>query len=662
MEEAISFPQGEIRAAKQPKKPKAFNGTVTPNKAPRQGKNKAFNATVQAPKGQGTKAPRQDVKQATVAVPTTGNTKKVQGKNVQQAGEVQAPQPDQKKKKKQFDGTVAVRDDDDQILDNSDTDVDVSSDAGDSSVSADVGDAGGSDTDVSTPDNELPDDTEAREDDQQGDDQDADQQAPKATSDGVVEGYPIVFNSLSQDLGGFKETVDPEALQGVSFDGVMLLANHDYSQPLAKYPDTLQLDIDEHGLHMKAELDLSVSYARDAYQNVINGNQASMSFRFDIADGIGDEFLRADDGSVIRHITKISQLFEVSIVTVPAYASANVSTGAEKQAVRSYEKFLQQEKGANRMYTKVENGLNNSETRSFENYIRSRGEKRDGLTSQNANMVIPDEIVLPILELKQSKLNLAKLTNQKQVGTSYGNYPIASDLSNSPLADYTEGEELPDDDEELFTNVEWRVHDFATKIKLSNDLIEDSKVDIIGEVKKQLRAKVDATDNKHILDLLNGKDAAGKDNFVHMQAAGFDELKDAFNEKLEPQLDKGFIMNQSAFNYLDKIKDDRGDFVLQRDPAEKSEWLLLGAPVQVVPNRLLPNNADGTFPIFVGDFTEALVTFRRSDVEAQWDKFDFASQGLSVLLRADYEIANPKAAAVISLGQADATTTTTKKA
>ena len=47
--------------------------------------------------------------------------------------------------------------------------------------------------------------------------------------DMVIEGYAIIFNSLSDDLGGFREIVAPNALDGVNVSDVKCLINHDFS-------------------------------------------------------------------------------------------------------------------------------------------------------------------------------------------------------------------------------------------------------------------------------------------------------------------------------------------------------------------------------------------------------------------------------------------------
>lgn len=110
-----------------------------------------------------------------------------------------------------------------------------------------------------------------------------------------------------------------------------------------------------------------------------------------------------------------------------------------------------------------------------------------------------------------------------------------------------------------------------------------------------------------------------------------------------------FIVNQSGFNYLDTLKDSEGRYLLQPNPTAPSGFSLLGAPVALISDKVLANNSDGSFPVLCGDISQAVAVFRRNQVTAQWDKFDQFSQGLSVIVRNDYEVISKNAVINISL-------------
>ncbi|MBM6940164.1 phage major capsid protein [Lactobacillus coleohominis] len=467
------------------------------------------------------------------------------------------------------------------------------------------------------------------------------QNSPKKLS-----GYAIVWNTPSKDLGGFKEVVSPDALKGVDLSNVLMLNDHDYTQVLASVKaGTLKLTPDDKGLHFDATLP-DTTTANDVFANVKAGNLDSCSFSFDVDDG-SDKWEKDDQGNITRTINQIKDLFDVSVVAVPAYDSTNVDAdNSDNQNVnvntRSYENFI---KGENKKMTEKTIIDNNekTETRSFEDFIRSHGEMRDGLKTSGATAVIPQEVVTPVLELKNSKYNLAQYATVKTVSAGSGHYPIAKRNNTAVLATKEELADIADVDANMFEDVQFDVKTRAGKIALSNEIVEDSAVDIVGEVKNQLQKLVDNTDNQNIMKVLTSN------TFKKENATTTDDLKKIFNVELDPALNKMWLVNQSGFNYLDTLKDSEGRYLLQPNPTAASGFSLFGAPVVMISDTVMPNNTDGSFPMIAGDISEAVAVFRRNQVTAQWDKFDQFAQGLSVIVRSDYEPISSDAAINVSL-------------
>lgn len=461
-----------------------------------------------------------------------------------------------------------------------------------------------------------------------------------------LSGYAIVWNTPSKDLGGFKEVVSPDALKGVDLSNVLMLNDHDYTQVLASVKaGTLKLTPDDKGLHFDATLP-DTTTANDVFANVKAGNLDSCSFSFDVDDG-SDKWEKDDQGNITRTINQIKDLFDVSVVAVPAYDSTNVDAdNSDNQNVnvntRSYENFI---KGENKKMTEKTIIDNNekTETRSFEDFIRSHGEMRDGLKTSGATAVIPQEVVTPVLELKNSKYNLAQYATVKTVSAGSGHYPIAKRNNTAVLATKEELADIADADANMFEDVPFDVKTRAAKIALSNEVVDDSAVDIVAEVKNQLQKLVDNTDNQNIMKVLTSS------TFKKETATSTDDLKKIFNVELDPALNKMWIVNQSGFNYLDTLKDSEGRYLLQPNPTAASGFSLFGAPVVMISDAVMPNNTDGSFPMIAGDISEAVAVFRRNQVTAQWDKFDQFAQGLSVIVRSDYEPISSDAAINVSL-------------
>lgn len=454
-----------------------------------------------------------------------------------------------------------------------------------------------------------------------------------------IEGYAIVFNEPSKVLDDFTEIIQPQALNGVDLSEVLLLADHDYGKPLASVKaNTLQLDIDDKGLHFVAQLDEQVSYAKDVFQNIQNGCISSMSFRFDVADG-GDQFTEDEQGNITRTIVQIQNLYEVSTVTIPAYDSSSVDT-------RSYEKFIddkkqKENKGATKkMAEKTVIKPEETETRSFEDYIRTRGEKRDGLTTDGNGVIIPKEVVTPIFQSKVSSNKLADYVTVKQVSVGQGSYPISSNDPSKVLATKEELAQMGDVDAGI-KGVDFATKTRAGKVFLSSELLDDNAINFKAEVQAQLQKLVDNTDNSQILTLLKSLTA--------QTAKSLDDVKQLKNTKLDPSLTPAVIVNQSGFNWLDTLKDNEGRYMLTTDVQAPTGKALFGLPVVELADSVLPNAAAGKFPIFIGDLAETIALFRRNQVVVNWQQFDSYSQGLAVVVRNDYKFINQDATVAITV-------------
>jgi len=138
----------------------------------------------------------------------------------------------------------------------------------------------------------------------------------------VVIGHAAVFNSLSEDLGGFREKIQPGAFDDVLDNDVRAYFNHDPNFLLGRVSaGTLRLGVDEKGL--RYELDLpNTSAGRDLKENMRLGNITQSSFAFTLGKD-GDSWERNEEGNDIRIIHKVDRLYDVSPVSLPAYPSAD---------------------------------------------------------------------------------------------------------------------------------------------------------------------------------------------------------------------------------------------------------------------------------------------------------------------------------------------------
>lgn len=152
---------------------------------------------------------------------------------------------------------------------------------------------------------------------------------PDTPNEVTLRGHAAVFNSLSQDLGGFKEMIEPGAFRGAlrSNPDVRLLFNHDPNYVLARTASgTLELREDATGLHVFARVDRRVSWVDDLRTSMQRGDIDQMSFAFTVREG-GDDWAATGDGVIVRTILAdgVENLFDTSIVTYPAYERTEVA-------------------------------------------------------------------------------------------------------------------------------------------------------------------------------------------------------------------------------------------------------------------------------------------------------------------------------------------------
>jgi HK97 family phage prohead protease len=161
-----------------------------------------------------------------------------------------------------------------------------------------------------------------------------------------VEGYALVFNSESRDLGGIIEVIDSHALDGVLPNSdVMCWLNHDSSRgalarrrgenvPQSAVGNSLELEIDDIGLRYAFDAP-DTALGNELIEGLKRGDINQSSFAFTVKE---DTWERLDDGMVLRTINKIERLYDVSPVYDPAYYGTSVELDR-----RGYDELLERE-------------------------------------------------------------------------------------------------------------------------------------------------------------------------------------------------------------------------------------------------------------------------------------------------------------------------------
>lgn len=280
----------------------------------------------------------------------------------------------------------------------------------------------------------------------------------------------------------------------------------------------------------------------------------------------------------------------------------------------------------------------------------SEGNDEDG------GLTVPKDIKTKIKELRRSEDALETLVNVEHVTTNSGSRVIEREADQTPFDNVDEAAEFPDVSTPQFENVKYKIKKKGGILKVTQELLSDTAENIMNYLKKWIAKKAKATRNFMIIEKIK-EICKG----LEVTVTGLDSIKDIFNVMLDPAIALGAVVvtNQSGFNFLDKLKDEKGNYILQKDPTQPTRCLLFGAyPVKVLSNKTL-KNIDGKAPIICGDLKEAITIFDRETltidisnlVAGMWER---DQTGIKVRERLDIQTVDADA---VVMGLAEVSTT-----
>ena len=153
-----------------------------------------------------------------------------------------------------------------------------------------------------------------------------------ASGELYISGYFSVFNSNYEIWPGATESIADTAFDDALADDIRCLIDHETRLVLGRNKaGTLVLKVDSRGLWGEVKINPNDQDAMNLYERVKRGDVDQCSFGFDILD---EEF--KDKGDSVHWTIKRVKLYEVSVVTFPAYTETSVS--ARKAQLKEIEK------------------------------------------------------------------------------------------------------------------------------------------------------------------------------------------------------------------------------------------------------------------------------------------------------------------------------------
>lgn len=155
----------------------------------------------------------------------------------------------------------------------------------------------------------------------------------------IVSGYATTFNQpyelYRSSWDGYTyivlEQVDPKAFDDCDMSDVIMQYNHEGRVFARTSNGTMELDPDEHGLHVRANLG-GTEIGRQLYEEIEGGYTDKMSFGFRVGKDKREETEERDEDNgtttvtILRTILTVSKLYDVSAVSIPANDGTSISS------------------------------------------------------------------------------------------------------------------------------------------------------------------------------------------------------------------------------------------------------------------------------------------------------------------------------------------------
>ena len=291
-------------------------------------------------------------------------------------------------------------------------------------------------------------------------------------------------------------------------------------------------------------------------------------------------------------------------------------------------------KGNNNMQIDPNKKQETTEVRDFIHYLKTAEKRANGITTTEAGVVIPKEI-LDIQKVPTDVRNLSAVINRVSVTSGMGTLPILQ-KNTARLTTAEERAENPEIANAVLKGVDYKALTYRGALPLSMEMVQDAP-NLKTLLNTYVQEAKELTEQYQIGKILQTATA--------VSASTTDALKTAFNKGLA-NYDRQWIVTESFYNAVDLLKDGNGRYLLQDSIASASGKSLFGSNVLIVADDVL--GADGDAKAFVGDPKAFVLEAMRSDVAVEWDHNENFERILAVALRADFKAADTNAGKFIT--------------
>lgn len=297
----------------------------------------------------------------------------------------------------------------------------------------------------------------------------------------------------------------------------------------------------------------------------------------------------------------------------------------------------------------TEDKVENEAVRDFKEFLKTGEIKRDsaGFDSNAGAAVIPTQI-LDLTKQPADSTQLSSLVNKVAVSAPVGKLPIMAKAS-AQLATAAELAQNPEIANAVISPVNYDVKTYRGQLPISMEMAQDYP-QITDLLAGYVNDVTNQTEQHQIGKVLQTAQA--------VSASSVDDLKDAFNVGLTNYTDKVWVVSESMFAALDKVKDLNGRYLLEDSISAPTGKTLMGTTLYIVSDDVLGNAGDEK--AFVGSVHSFVLEAVRADVTLQWVRNEQFENILGVAVRADFEPADTAAGKFVTFKPATTSATPSK--
>ncbi|MDK9869950.1 phage major capsid protein [Staphylococcus equorum] len=271
-------------------------------------------------------------------------------------------------------------------------------------------------------------------------------------------------------------------------------------------------------------------------------------------------------------------------------------------------------------------------TRGLAHYIKSQGEIREGVKTDDVGVTIPEAIsYIPEHEIKTVQ-DLSTLVQKTSVKNAAGKHPIVL-RSTAKFNTVEELKENPELAAPEFEEIDWKINTYRGAIPVSEEAIMDSADNLLQLISNNIQEQK--------INTLNEKIGTVLISFAPKTVTGVNDLKALINVDLDPAYERQIICSQSFYQQLDTLVDGNGRYLLQDSIINTAGNKVLGMNVTVVRDDLL--GAQGEANAFIGDVKRGVFFADRSDVSLSWNQHNIYGRYLMGAFRFDVQQADANA-------------------